>query len=175
MPHRLPAYYYGLACSGKALLAPFEGRSAIRTPSGVITRSGLLLDSMEANHFLPLALRCASLVRDCPDGPSARRISRWAHQLNHVPSFCYLKLFKRDWYVPAIATLGPYLDAADVARLSQFFRDGQWGIYFSHMRSSRRIAHISGSRHPIAYSPSDPLHALPDSAVRSARPQAPVC
>src|SRR5258708_20485305 len=136
MPHRLPAYYYGLACSGKALLAPFEGRSAIRTPSGVITRSGLLLDSMEANHFLPLALRCASLVRDCPDSSSARRISRWAHQLNRVPGFCYLKLFKRDWYVPAIATLGPSLEAADAARLPPFFRPGRRGSSSPHTRTS---------------------------------------
>src|SRR5260370_2559131 len=111
MPHRLPAHYYELACAGKALLAPFEGRSALRTPSGVITRSGFLLDSMEANHFLPLALRCATLVQDCPDGPSARRISRWAHQLNRVPGFCYLKLCNSDCYFPAIPTLAPYPEA----------------------------------------------------------------
>src|SRR5258708_5416579 len=132
MPHRLPAHYYVLACSGKALLAPFEGCSAIRTPSGVITCSGLLLDSMEANHFLPLALRRASLVRDCPDSSSARRISCWAHQLNCVPGFCYLKLFKRDWYVPAIATLDPYPEAANVPPRPQLFRPGHWGIFSSH-------------------------------------------
>src|SRR5258707_5713280 len=120
MPLHLPASYYDLPCAAKPLLAPFGGRSALRTPSGIITRSGLLIDSMEANHFLPLALHHASLVRDCPDGPSARRISCWAHQLNRVPGFFYLKLFKRDWYVPAIATLSSYPEAADVARLSQF-------------------------------------------------------
>src|SRR5260370_11480974 len=173
MPHRLPAYYYDLACSGKALLAPFEGRPAIRTPSGVVTRSGLLLDTMEANHFLPLALRRASLVRDCPDAPSARRISRWAHQLNPVPGFCYLKLFKRDWDVPAIATLGPYPEAADVACLSQFFRAGQWGIYYSHSRSSRRVAHVSGSAHPVAYPPPLPLLDLAPCVPPAAPPSPP--
>src|SRR5260221_5205256 len=132
MPPRPPTHYYELACSGKALLAPFEGRSGFLTPSGVVSRSGFLIDNMEANHFLPLALRQAALVRDCSDGPSSHRISRWAHQLNRVPGFCYLKLFKRDWYVPVIATLGPYPEAADVACLSLFFRKtGQWGIYYS--------------------------------------------
>src|SRR5258708_21398909 len=131
MPHRLPTHYYELACAGKSLLAPFEGRSAIRTPSGVVTRSGLLLDSMEANHFLPLALRRASLVRDCPDGPSTHRISRCAHQLNRVPGFCYLKLFKWDWYVPAIATLTPYPEAARIARPSRVFRSCQRALFFS--------------------------------------------
>src|SRR5258708_7462152 len=166
-------HYSALACSGKALLAPFGARSALRTPSGVVTRSGLLLDSMEANHFLPLALRRASLVRDCPDAPSARRISRWAHQLNRVPGFCYLKLFKRDWYVPAIATLGPYPEAADVACLSQFFRAGQWGIYYSHSRSSRRVAHVSGSAHPVAYLPSARLQDLAGCVVGSLPPGSP--
>src|SRR5260221_3281568 len=169
MPHRLPAHFYELACAGKALLAPQKGRSALRTPSGVVTRSGLLLDSMEANHFLPLALRRATIVRDCSDGPSTCHVSHWAHQLNRVPGFCYLKLFKQEWYVPAVATLGPYPDAADVACLSQFVRDGQWGIYYSHMRSSCPVAHISGSRHPVAYPPPNPPQALP-RFVRSPPP-----
>src|SRR5258708_31921474 len=109
MPHRLPAHYYELACAAKALLAPLGGRAALRTPSRVITRSGLLLESMEANHFLPLALRRASLVQDCPDGALSCRISCSAHQLNCVPSFCYLKLFRHYCYVPALPTLGPTL------------------------------------------------------------------
>src|SRR5258707_2746414 len=174
MPHRLPAYYYDLACTAKPLLAPFGSCSALRTPSGVITHSGLLIDSMEANHFLPLALRHATLVQDCSDGPSSRRVSRWAHQLNRVPGFCYLKLFKRDWYVPAIATLGPYPEAADVARLSLFFREnGQWGIYYSHERSSLPVAHVIGSRHAVSYRPATCLQDLDGRVVRSLPPGSP--
>src|SRR5258708_30735793 len=119
MPHRLPASYYELACSGKALLVPLGGRTTLRTPSGVTTRSGLLYDSMMANHFLPLALsKCAYIAS--PDTPCCR-VRNWAHSLARVPGFCYLKLFRWDWIVPAISTLSPYPDTADVARLSHFF------------------------------------------------------
>ena len=146
MPNKLSPSYLEHAAIGREALRTLS-IGPLQIADG-LTRCGFLFAQMESAATLPLATRVASLFSLPPSAHMKRKgISRacqWRSRMASVKGFCHLRLFSIEWVVPAICTLGAYLDAADVVRLDAYYRSDftQWGVYSQGLRRSHPIVHI---------------------------------
>ena len=139
-PRLLPAWLYALADAGRRALDALADQP-IMLHSG-ITRFMFLddkINSMAADPFIA-ARRPRGL---------ARQRYRARRAIFSVPGYCYARLFDNEWFFPAIATLGPYPLAMDVARLSIYFSQAasRGTFALSSSSSTRRgkfVSHVRG-------------------------------
>ena len=136
----LPAWLYALADMGHHTLDALANQP-IMLHTG-ITRFMFLDDKINAMALDPF------IATHCPTGLSAQ-----CHHIHHrvftVPGFCYACLFDDEWFFLAIATLGPYPLAANVACLSIYFSwAASQGIFAlsssSVTRHGHYVSHVKG-------------------------------
>ena len=92
-----------------------------------------------------------------------------------VPGYCYTCLFTDEWFFLAIATLGPYPLAADMAHLSAYFSQAtsSGAFAFSSLSATRHgffISHICGhdfrcQAKVIIYDPVSCLHSMGNMVI----------
>ena len=157
---RLPSRLYGMAVIARNALASLcIDADSIRRG---FTRSGFLFTSMRSIAALPFASRRAEFLVST----SAKTRYRYIRGLSRVPGFCYLKLFRPEWVIPALCTLGPYPASSDVATLGFFFSANPHAIYVSGQRSGKHVLHVvSCPRKPCHKE--DTLRSFPSCIVGS--------
>ena len=152
----LPGWLYKLAKIGHFHLANFTAAPTLVAPGK--SRADYLVTAMHA------AASLADISAHKPRGSYSSRYSSRRRVFN-CAGFCYAKLFADHWFLPAVAVLGPYPLASDVALLKGFFAhhvsSGTFAVYATpHARHNAQILHISGSPRRVTYHPASKLTNL---------------
>lgn len=165
----LPHLYYALSQVGKAELDALS-LGPEHYALG-LTRSGFLFAQMETASTLGTSVYTVDQL------PFRRSRAAWRRNLAPASGFCYLKLFQYEWVVPALCVLGAFPDAADVAKLSPYFRSDRslssWGVFVSGSHRSRAVTHVVGVDRLLACSVESKLVSFSGSMVGSAFPHLP--
>ena len=137
-PH-LPNHLYSASLIGWCALETVLAGSPLDQTSDM--RAGFLVDQIETAATLPHSVYQAATILTI----SASRHYQYIRHLAVVPSFCYVKLFKPEWVVPALCALGPYPLNIDVVALKKYFRAEGKVIARSGTRMGTRIVHVIGT------------------------------
>ena len=138
--HRLPNHLYSASLVGRDALHSMLAGSPLDTASD--RRSGFMIDMIEAAATLPHSKYHADTILSIP----ARRCYQYIRCLAVVPGFCYVRLFKPQWVVPALCALGPYPLNIDVAALKIYYRAKGKAVFQSGLCQGCKLLHIVGNR-----------------------------
>ena len=116
MPSKcIPNHLYSAGLIGHDALMSVLAGSPLDISSS--RRSSFLDDQMKATATLPHSVYQAGVITSV----SAAQRYQYIRRLAIVPGFCYVRLFKPEWVIPALYTLGPFPLNIDVAALKPYF------------------------------------------------------
>ena len=161
--HCLPNHLYSASLIGRNALHAMMAGSPL-TEAGD-HRSKFIVDMIESAATLPHSTYCAERITTL----SARRRYQYIRHLAIVPGFCYVRLFRPEWVVPAICALGPYPFSIDVASLQYYFRAEGKAVFQSGIRQGCRVLHIVGNNRFINEDKAKKLLSFGVSRVGSQR------